>query len=183
MREVLGEDFQSLLSRVVQIEELFLFVIVPSEFQLLSAFPPLKYMRLLEGRDWESYLDRAIAFVFPNAKMVIYQWRSEKGIAIEPNNPFRGFLEFVRGVGSVGGLTQQVYATLLTLLLVLTFYYAADLLPTPERIVSLAKWAVSLLVGVGLLALAKHALGAAEDSAASTPLAASHRSRFREMDI
>jgi hypothetical protein len=91
-------DGQALAARLIGIERIRLFVIASWQWQLRSTSPPVHYIRMLEGRAWERYLDRATS-LFAAPKLVIYQWRRDNGAALE--SPFRVFADLSDEFGLV----------------------------------------------------------------------------------
>jgi hypothetical protein len=79
--------------QVVAINQLNCFVITPASFRTSRASPQTRYVRLLEGRVWESYLRRATD-LRRSAKLVINYWRSEG--EVNTLNEFRAFLDLRR---------------------------------------------------------------------------------------
>jgi len=69
---------------------LHVFVTADWQFQMRVASPYQPRIRILEGRVWERYLNRAPDF-FRRAKMVIYHWFNEN--PVDAVNPFRIFLD------------------------------------------------------------------------------------------
>jgi len=78
-----------LIPRVLKIENLYLFVIAPFWLKLQTVSPSLYYIRLLEGKVWQPYLDVATN-LFRNEKSVIYQWR--KTDVTTDDDAFHAFL-------------------------------------------------------------------------------------------
>lgn len=79
--------------QVVAINQLNCFVITPASFRTSRASPQTRYVRLLEGHVWESYLRRATD-LRRSAKLVINYWRSEG--EVNTLNEFRAFLDLRR---------------------------------------------------------------------------------------
>ena len=105
-----------LKDRIVPIKELFFFVIAPATYQLLVTSPPVHYIRILEGRAWEKYLNRKTA-LWRTQKLSIYQWRSVK--AITTSDPLRVFLQLHRQLGAASAanlLLTGIAVVLLSLL-------------------------------------------------------------------
>jgi hypothetical protein len=86
-----------LKDRIVPIEQLNFFVVVPATYHLLVTSPPVHYIRILEGRSWEKYLDRKTKF-WRSEKLCIYQWRN--AIRITKDEPLRVFLQLHSQLGS-----------------------------------------------------------------------------------
>jgi hypothetical protein len=89
----------ALKSRIVPIENLNFFVIAPAAYHLTATSPSVHYIRILEGRAWEKYLDRKTS-VWGTETLCIYEWR-DQGKPITPADPFRVFLEINREMGFV----------------------------------------------------------------------------------
>jgi hypothetical protein len=143
VREVLVDSQSgSLISRVVDIKELFVFVVAYANLRHHASSPPLHYIRPLEGVDWESYLDRRIGFR-PHAKMLIYEWRSRMNdpagvggavrAAVSPIRPFRGYIELVRRNGP-NAVATFLIGSVSNLVLLIAVYYFSPGLPTPAAI-------------------------------------------------
>jgi hypothetical protein len=78
--------------RILPLERLEAFVIAPAAFQAAAVSPPPRYIRSLEGRVWERYLDRATD-VTRTEKFLVYRW---KGEMVTTARPFRGLLQLER---------------------------------------------------------------------------------------
>lgn len=82
------------------------FLIVPAAGLLVEHSPALKYTRLLEPKEWESYLGR------PVEQSSVYYWKHDatqetKGPKeIGPDNPFRVYAKF-----RIGNPVVQLFAT------------------------------------------------------------------------
>jgi hypothetical protein len=95
------KDGESLQDRILPIEKLCFFVIAPSFFHLIATSPSLHYIRILEGRAWESYLSRRVS-LFGEEKLTIYQWRNPVGSPVTNSSPLRVYLD----LGSQFGLSS-----------------------------------------------------------------------------
>lgn len=84
------KDGDALKGRIVAISNLYVFLILPSTLRHNSSSPPFKYVRILEGLAWKSYLDSASSF-WKHRKMVVYYWKG--GAEVNTKNPFRAFLD------------------------------------------------------------------------------------------
>lgn len=112
-------DGQALAARLIPIERLRLFVIAPWQWQLRSTSPPVHYVRMLEGRAWERYLDRTTS-LSAAPKLVIYQWRRDGAASVD--SPFRVFADLSDefGLARYGNhVRTAATATLLVLMVVL----------------------------------------------------------------
>lgn len=143
-----GDDYPD---RVVKIDELNCFVIAPASYVLGRASPELRYSRILEGRVWEPYLDRATDLL-RRRKISVNFWRE---VDVSSDNEFRGFLTLARSSSATNWST--------VLLAALAAGIAVASLSTPEELThsivakalgsmtrGLKRWAV----GLGLTALA-----------------------------
>lgn len=83
------KDGAALKGRIIPINTLYVFLILPSALRYNMASPAFKYVRVLEGQAWESYLDSATNF-WKYRKMIVYYWKAEK--PVNTKNPFRAFL-------------------------------------------------------------------------------------------
>lgn len=84
----------SIRRRVVPIEKVNFFAMLPAQYQLLPAGSTPRNMRILETRAWTTYLQR-IAYMHPSNALLVYYWRSE-GAAVFSDNPFRVFANYDR---------------------------------------------------------------------------------------
>lgn len=99
--------------QVVTVSEVYLFVVLPAKFHLQVASPDLHYVRLLEGKAWESYVHRKVA-LFTEPKLAIYEWRDYEGV--NTSNPMRVVLDTTREPPVGAGRSILVGAILTTLL-------------------------------------------------------------------
>jgi len=76
--------------RILPVAELYMFVIADWALQHRVSSPPLRHIRVLEGRVWEPYLNRATD-LRRKGKLVIYYWKSTQETTAV--NPFRAFLD------------------------------------------------------------------------------------------
>lgn len=90
------KDGTALLPRVVPLERLAFFVILPRWLRERATNPLPSYVRLLESPVWMPYLNRRPEFR-KRSKMVVYYWRGER--TINPTRPFRIFLDLGREPG------------------------------------------------------------------------------------
>jgi hypothetical protein len=89
-------DGTALISRVVPIEWLAFFVIVPRWLRERATNPPPTYVRILEGPVWRPYLNRKPELL-KRSKLIVYYWRREGQISMA--RPFRVFLDLAREPG------------------------------------------------------------------------------------
>jgi hypothetical protein len=110
-------DGQALAGRLVAIERVRFFVIAPWQWQLRSTSPAVHYIRMVEGRAWERYLDRTTSLFAP-AKLVIYQWRRDGGASVDA--PFRIFADLSDefGLARFGNYLRTAAITALLLVMV-----------------------------------------------------------------
>jgi hypothetical protein len=92
------KDGTALLPRVIPIERLAFFVILPRWLRERATNPLPSYVRLLEGPVWMPYLNRKPEFR-KRSKMVVYYWRGGGEREINPTRPFRVFLDLEREPG------------------------------------------------------------------------------------
>jgi hypothetical protein len=85
------KEGDALKGRILPIESLNFFVVAPARYHLTTTSPAVHYIRILEGRSWEEYLERKTA-ILGTEKLSIYQWRNPPG-AITTADPFRVFLD------------------------------------------------------------------------------------------
>jgi hypothetical protein len=102
-----------LKDRIVPIEQLNFFVVAPANFHLLVTSPPVHYIRILEGKAWEKYLNRKTN-LFSSEKLCIYQWRNEK--PIKTDQPLRVFLQMHNQLGALSKANLLLCALVLLLL-------------------------------------------------------------------
>jgi hypothetical protein len=76
--------------RVAAMKALHVFVTADWQFQMRVASPYQPRIRILEGRVWERYLNRAPDF-FRRGKLVIYHWPNDN--LVDTVNPVRIFLD------------------------------------------------------------------------------------------
>lgn len=151
------EAWQALKNKIVPIEELNLFVMAPSTLQLKVTSPIPRYIRLLEGRAWGSYIGRA-PDLFRTGKLIVYYWRHKSTEDVPPidvDNPFRAFLDLDKQdlLTTFGNRTQAlllVFATVLFagLLGPHTGDIARSIVDLPMRVII----ATAGVLGVGTLA-------------------------------
>jgi hypothetical protein len=126
-------DVDQLSARFLPVEKLNMLVIAPASLQAGAVTPPLRYMRLFEGRVWEDYLDRAVGWR-RSQNLVVYHWRWTSGdvAAIVPGPrrrttatpappgvaPFRAFLVLGKDTGFVPVLTFLAALALLSMVFV-----------------------------------------------------------------
>jgi len=115
---------ESILSRVLEIKKAYLFAVLPQSLSPSNVSPEPNYIRLLEPRVWGRYLDRKAEF--SGRRLVVHQWKSEKGAKGEPiplttDKPMRLYGRFdlrtrfaaLRGAILTGALLFALVATLL----------------------------------------------------------------------
>lgn len=94
--------------RLVPIERVDFFAMLPVQYQLVTDSPQLRYMRVLETRAWGYYLNR-VAYMHPTAQLVYY-WR---GTNASSDNPFRVFASYDRHLNKARVVLWTTVATLL----------------------------------------------------------------------
>jgi hypothetical protein len=93
-------DGESLKDRIEPIQGLNFFLVVPSSFHMVSASPPLHYIRILEGKAWEAYLGRRVS-LFGTEKLSIYQWRNKPQEPVSTKNPMRVYIDLEKQLGAL----------------------------------------------------------------------------------
>lgn len=69
-----AESERPLRERMIPIDEINVFLITPSKYQVTTTSPQLKYLRMLEAGAWRQYL-RGTAYLWLRGAMVVYYWR------------------------------------------------------------------------------------------------------------
>jgi hypothetical protein len=87
----------ALKSRIVPMENVNFFVVAPARYHLTATSPAVHYIRILEGRSWEDYLERKTT-ILGTEKLSIYQWRNQLK-PITTADPFRVFLDIDQELG------------------------------------------------------------------------------------
>jgi hypothetical protein len=85
----------SLRPRMVPINAVNFFAMLPDQYQLLTASSQPRNMRILETRAWSEYLKR-VAYMHPSNTQLVYYWRSEADVEVSSDNPFRVFATYDR---------------------------------------------------------------------------------------
>lgn len=119
---VAGAD--ALKARIIPIANLNFFVVAPADFHLTATSPSVHYIRILEGRAWEDYLNRKTKVV-GTEKLAIYQWRNGAR-QIKPTDPFRVFLDIDRDLGFASLPNAFLLALALFVVVVAGSLVAAD---------------------------------------------------------
>jgi hypothetical protein len=152
VREAVGlSKWDGLIERIVPIETLNLFVVAPSTLQAAAISPAPRYIRVLEGNAWAPYIGRA-PDLFRSGKLIVYYWRhkseDEGKRAIDPDNPFRAFIDLNR---------PSIFANpIVAILLALSVVIAGSLFAKHDSdIISSA----AFLWGLGSAVLAAFSLG------------------------
>jgi len=139
-----GQDYSD---KIIQIEQLNCFVIAPIYFPIQKVNPGLKYMRLIEGRRWESYLGRATDLLRKGKLQIVFMRDAHVGT----DNEFRGTVSL--GSKSNTSWLTWLFATVLFALLLFLFSspdhisntFASDLLNTLGES---ASWVWRTLAGI-----------------------------------
>jgi hypothetical protein len=116
----------SFKDRIVPIQTLNLLVIAPDFLQMRAASPTLRYMRLLESRAWENYLGRSPSLL-GRRRLIIYNWRSQKGEFVDVKRPFLAFLDLSRDYGFVRPANHVRAAILIVAIAALGYGYGPGL--------------------------------------------------------
>jgi len=142
------KDGASLKSRMMPVENLNLFVIAPVKYQLKATSPSVHYLRILEGRAWETYLGRATSLL-RREKLAIYQWRGDN---LNQDKPFRAFLDISKEFGAVSPSNLALSLVVAFFVVTLSNYAAPKL---PDTTLATWTWAWGLvkshLVSVGIV--------------------------------
>ncbi len=86
-----------LLGRIRPIRSVAAFVMAPLWLHTVTLNPEPRYIRLLEGKVWADYLDRAPE-LSQRSRLIVYYWRSPGDGPVDAENPMRAFANFqVRG--------------------------------------------------------------------------------------
>lgn len=85
----------SIRQRIVPIDKVNFFAMLPDQYQLLTASSATRNMRILETRAWGAYLNR-VAYMHPANTQLVYYWRSDNKSAVSSDNPFRVFASYDR---------------------------------------------------------------------------------------
>lgn len=85
----------SIRQRIVPIDKVNFFAMLPDQYQLLTASSATRNMRILETRAWGAYLNR-VAYMHPSNAQLVYYWRSDNNSAVTSDNPFRVFASYDR---------------------------------------------------------------------------------------
>ncbi|OMB93221.1 hypothetical protein [Mycobacterium colombiense] len=136
----------SIRRRIVPIDKVNFFAMLPDQYQLLTASSEPRNMRILETRAWGTYLNR-VAYMHPSNAQLVYYWRSDSDSKVSSDNPFRVFASFDRHLNKAKIVFWCTVAALFTAGLV-----RSDWLPgiTTDSI----KWALGHLASfLGLLSL------------------------------
>lgn len=84
-----------LRNRIVPIDKVNFFAMLPAQYRLLTASSTPRNMRILETRAWGTYLKR-VAYMHPSNAQLVYYWRNEYGTPVSSDNPFRVFASYDR---------------------------------------------------------------------------------------
>jgi hypothetical protein len=159
VREALREDRErQYWTRVIPIEQLNIFFIVPSTLQAQVFSPELHYVRRLEAGQWGDYL-RGTRYRASLTGLRVYYWRYPAGATagqIDPvtiDNPFRVFLDLTREVAIPGWVA--VLRTILAVVIALGIVHIGVHVKSVDlhwvgRVPALLKW----IFGTSLLAIA-----------------------------
>lgn len=147
-REAPGDRYwDAVRNRIVAIDDLNAFVIMPLSLQLQNASPQLYTSRILEGDSWETYLGRRTR----GERLVIYQWNMNFPAHREfigPSKPYRIFLDLSKEVISVSipaTFQSAVAALLIAFGMVGSVWWAFTLFDFVELSTN---W-ISYLIGLG----------------------------------
>ncbi|MBY6313518.1 MULTISPECIES: hypothetical protein [Nocardiaceae] len=148
----------TLRSQIVPIEKVNFFAMLPDQYQLLTASPETRNMRILETRAWSNYLQR-VAYMHPANVQLVYYWRSEPNIS--PDNPFRVFATYDRHLNKAKIMFWSIIALLLAAALARSGWISVV---TAEHVRSIGKFAVSffgLATVAGIIAGIRWLIGVA----------------------
>lgn len=150
VREALREERERLYwPRVMPIEQVNVFFIVPDEFQATVASPPLHYVRLLEAGQWGSYL-RGARYRPPVRGLRVHYWRHPAEASYPPSSSVPGSSNLKTPAGS------SLSRALLPITIDDPFRVFLDLsrdIATPSW-VAILRTILAVLVGIGIFRLA-----------------------------
>ncbi|SKK41147.1 Uncharacterised protein [Mycobacteroides abscessus subsp. bolletii] len=99
--------------RIMPIDKVNFFAMLPVQYQLLTASPTPRNMRVLETHAWGKYLE-GVAYRDTSKPQLVYYWRSEADCQVSSDNPFRVFANYDRHLNK----TLVVFWLILALLLI-----------------------------------------------------------------
>lgn len=144
--------------RIVPIKVVNFFAMLPDQYQLLTASPQPRNMRILETRAWSTYLQR-VAYMHPANVQLVYYWRSDPDVSSD--NPFRVFATYDRHLNKAKIVFWSVIGVLLAAALVRSGWIP---LVTADHVRTAAKFMVSfagLASLAGVIAVGRWLLGVA----------------------
>ncbi|OZC64647.1 hypothetical protein CH306_18445 [Rhodococcus sp. 15-725-2-2b] len=148
----------TLRSRIVQINKVNFFAMLPDQYQLLTASPGTHNMRILETRAWSSYLHR-VAYMHPANVQLVYYWRSSSGVS--PDNPFRVFATYDRHLNKAKIIFWTIIGVLLAAALARSGWVSTI---TTDNVRSVANFMISvfgLATIAGIIAAVRWLVGVA----------------------
>lgn len=160
-----AQEERALRDRVLPIEALNVFVMLPRWLKTTLSYPGLTYVRTLEAGAWTSYLGGAPHVGAP-ARLTVHYWKhaarpdgSPATAAVTKDKPFRVFLEAERHSPFYGwwGYLRIALGVLLALALAGPGLDAARAVDLPAPSISWVKW---LLGSTALAVFAAVAFGA-----------------------
>jgi hypothetical protein len=102
---------------MVKVQDVGVYVVVIASMRTRKASPELLYQRILEGRKWERYLERATD-LRRRERFVIHCWRDRRNTP--STEKFRAFLELGRRTEALGWSSILAVSVLTTTLVVLS---------------------------------------------------------------
>jgi hypothetical protein len=146
------KDGHAIAGRLVPIHKLRLFLIAPWQWQLRATSPPVHYIRMVEGRAWEKYLDRTTS-LFAAPKLVIYQWRNTDDAPVTVDLPFRVFADLSDeyGLARIGNHIRV--AVLTAAMLAIVWFGQGAILASSRAIGELAAEYYKQLLGLTVIGL------------------------------
>lgn len=114
-----------LIDRMRPIDSVAAFVMAPVWLHGRTLHPEPRYIRLLEGRVWADYLDRAPE-ILRRSRLVVYYWRNDKSDdgklrQVTVDKPMRAFAEFKIDAGR-SWVPTAVLSALLSVILAWVFF-------------------------------------------------------------
>lgn len=107
-----NSNFNKLKSKIIPINNLYVYFILPIDYSLKATNPDLRYMRLLEGKVWEDYLQRRTNR-FGLEKLPIYSWgyHSQAGATPQAGATSQAGVTLQPGVIPQAGVTHPPIST------------------------------------------------------------------------
>ena len=147
--------------RIVPIASVNFFAMLPSQYQMITASPYQRYMRVLETRAWSKYLG-GVAYRHPSNAQLVYYWRSEKRddgtyLPVTADNPFRVFANYDRHLNKAKTLFWALMALLIIMMVARSHWIPALSWTNAKWVLSHAGSFLGLLTLTGIIAFGKGA--------------------------